>query len=61
MKEQKYIVVLGGGESGVGAAYLAKDQGYDVFVSDNGPIAENYKNELEELGISFEENQHNRR
>ena len=52
------LVILGAGESGVGAAYLAKQQGYDVFVSDFGEIAEKYKNQLLEWNISFEEKQH---
>jgi UDP-N-acetylmuramoylalanine--D-glutamate ligase len=56
--ESKKIVILGAGESGVGAAYLAAQQGYDVFVSDFGVIAENYKKQLEEWDIRFEENKH---
>jgi UDP-N-acetylmuramoylalanine--D-glutamate ligase len=52
------LVVLGAGESGVGAAYLAQQQGYDVFVSDFGSIADNYKKRLQEWNIPFEENQH---
>ncbi|WP_255485078.1 UDP-N-acetylmuramoyl-L-alanine--D-glutamate ligase [Mucilaginibacter sp. X5P1] len=52
------IVVLGAGESGVGAAYLAQQQGYDVFVSDFGAIATNYKKQLEDWKIAFEEKQH---
>src|ERR1700744_1941272 len=52
------IVILGAGESGVGAAYLAKQQGYDVFVSDFGAIADNYKKQLRDWNIRFEENQH---
>ncbi|MGF7037960.1 UDP-N-acetylmuramoyl-L-alanine--D-glutamate ligase [Mucilaginibacter lappiensis] len=52
------IVVLGAGESGVGAAYLAQQQGYDVFVSDFGAIAGNYKKQLQDWNIRFEENQH---
>ncbi len=52
------IVVLGAGESGVGAAYLAQQQGYDVFVSDFGPIATNYKKQLQDWKIPFEEKQH---
>jgi len=52
------IVVLGAGESGVGAAYLAQKQGYDVFVSDFGAIADKYKKQLEDWNISFEEKQH---
>lgn len=52
------IVVLGGGESGFGAAYLAKKRGLEVFLSDKGPIRENYKKLLIENEIEFEENQH---
>lgn len=52
------IAILGAGESGVGAAYLAKQQGYDVFVSDFGAIASNYKEQLQGWNILFEENQH---
>jgi len=52
------IVVLGAGESGVGAAYLALQRGYDVFVSDFGGIAANYKKQLEDWNIRFEENKH---
>ncbi len=52
------LVVLGAGESGVGAAVLAKDKGFDVFVSDKGSIAEHYKATLVAEGIAFEELQH---
>jgi UDP-N-acetylmuramoylalanine--D-glutamate ligase len=52
------IVVLGAGESGTGAALLAKAKGLDVFVSDAGPIAEKYKQVLRNEGIAFEENGH---
>jgi UDP-N-acetylmuramoylalanine--D-glutamate ligase len=52
------IVVLGGGESGIGAAMLAQKQGFDVFVSDFGSISNRYKEELTGLKITFEENQH---
>jgi UDP-N-acetylmuramoylalanine--D-glutamate ligase len=54
----KRIVILGSGESGVGSAILAKEKGYDVFVSDFGKIAENYKSELLKENIVFEEGQH---
>lgn len=54
----KKLVILGAGESGVGAALLGKQQGYDVWVSDSGTIANAYKKELEELEISYEENVH---
>src|ERR1700743_2338554 len=52
------IAILGAGESGVGAAYLAQQQGSDVFVSDFGAIADSYKKQLQEWNIRFEENQH---
>ncbi len=55
---KKRIVILGGGESGVGAAILAKKNGYDVFVSDQGSLKENYRNDLKEAGIDFEEGAH---
>ena len=54
----KRIVVLGGGISGVGAAVLANKNGYDVFVSDNGVIADNYKRVLLNNGIDWEEGGH---
>lgn len=52
------IVVLGGGESGFGAAYLAKKKGLEVFLSDKGLIKDDYKNLLIDAGIKFEEGQH---
>ncbi len=52
------LVVLGGGESGVGAAVLGKQKGYRIFVSDKGAIAKNYKEVLLHHKIDFEENQH---
>lgn len=54
----KRLVILGGGESGVGTAILGKKQGFDVFVSDFGIITERYKNVLKENNIAFEDNQH---
>lgn len=54
----KKIVVLGGGESGVGAAILAKKHGFDVFLSDNGVLQERYKDELKAHNIMFEEKEH---
>ena len=44
--KKKVLVVLGGGESGVGAALLGKAKGYEVFVSDNGKIKKAYKDVL---------------
>ncbi|MDY0987058.1 UDP-N-acetylmuramoyl-L-alanine--D-glutamate ligase [Flavobacterium sp. CFBP9031] len=52
------LVVLGGGESGVGTAILGKKQGYDVFVSDFGKIKESYKEVLIINKIAWEEEQH---
>jgi len=54
------IVILGAGESGTGAALLAKAKGVSVFVSDNGAISEINKAELIKAGIDFEENQHSK-
>ncbi len=54
----KKLVILGAGESGVGAALLAKQKGYNVFVSDAGAIKENYKQELIDNKIDFEEGHH---
>ena len=52
------IVVLGGGESGVGAAILAKVKGFDVFLSDNGEIAGHYVDDLRKWDIPFEQGGH---
>jgi UDP-N-acetylmuramoylalanine--D-glutamate ligase len=52
------IVVLGGGESGCGAAVLAQQKGYSVFVSDIGKIKDKYKNVLKQKGIEWEELHH---
>ncbi|HEY8388024.1 MAG TPA: UDP-N-acetylmuramoyl-L-alanine--D-glutamate ligase [Parasegetibacter sp.] len=54
------VVILGAGESGVGAAILARKNGYDVFVSDSGSIKEVYKKELRDHQIEFEEAKHSR-
>lgn len=56
--KHKKMVVLGAGESGTGAAILAKKQGLDVFVSDSGPIKEKYKKLLNKHKIEFEEKNH---
>src|SRR5690606_29783217 len=53
-----FLAILGAGESGVGAAILGKDKGFDVFVSDKGVIGEGYKTTLQQEGIAFEEQQH---
>lgn len=58
MNSQKTIVVLGAGESGVGAAILAKSKGFQVFVSDKGKIGTNYYKTLIEYDIPFEEGKH---
>ena len=52
------IVVLGGGESGVGSAVLAKVKGFDVFLSDMGKVSEKYAEILNEWEIPFEEGKH---
>lgn len=52
------LVILGGGESGVGTAILGKKKGYDVFVSDFGKIKDNYKDVLINNGIAWEEETH---
>ena len=52
------IVVLGGGESGVGSAVLAKVKGFDVFLSDMGKISEDYAAVLNEWNIPYEEGKH---
>ncbi|MBK9735736.1 MAG: UDP-N-acetylmuramoyl-L-alanine--D-glutamate ligase [Saprospiraceae bacterium] len=54
----KSVAILGAGESGVGAALLAKKHGLDVYISDSGSIAEHYKKELIELHIPFGEGGH---
>ena len=53
-----HIVILGAAESGVGAALLAQAKGHTVFVSDRGPIQANYRTQLTQAGIEFEENGH---
>lgn len=52
------IVILGGGESGVGAAILSYTKGYDTFLSDSGTISPKYKSRLNEYGIEWEEGKH---
>ena len=58
MSNTKKIIILGGGESGVGAAILAKKKGFDVFLSDFAEIKPQYKAMLNENGIDFEEKTH---
>ena len=52
------LVILGGGESGVGAAILGAKQGFEVFVSDFGEIKDEYKAVLDQHGLKYEEKQH---
>lgn len=52
------IVVMGGGESGVGSAVLAQAKGFEVFLSDSGTLQQKYKAELDTHGIAFEEGGH---
>lgn len=54
----KRLVILGGGESGVGTALLGKDKGFEVFVSDFGTIQAKYKDVLKHQAIEWEERQH---
>ena len=54
----KRIVVLGAGESGSGAAILAKEKGFDVFVSDCGTISEPYRALLDQNGVAWEDGKH---
>jgi UDP-N-acetylmuramoylalanine--D-glutamate ligase len=54
----KKIVILGGGESGVGAALLAKAKGFEVFLSDKGLLSDKYKETLSQNQIPFEEGEH---
>lgn len=56
--ENKHISILGAGESGVGAAILAKKQGWNVFVSDFGSIKQEFKEELDANELKWEEGQH---
>jgi UDP-N-acetylmuramoylalanine--D-glutamate ligase len=55
---KKRVVILGAGESGVGAALLATRQGYEVFVSDAGKISDQYRAELDSNKIMYEESGH---
>jgi UDP-N-acetylmuramoylalanine--D-glutamate ligase len=58
MMPKNKLVVLGGGESGVGAAILGVKEGFEVFVSDIGAIKDQYKLVLQQRGIKFEELKH---
>lgn len=55
---KKNMVILGGGESGIGSALLASKKGYNVFLSDGGMIGERWKAELSLSTIEFEESRH---
>ena len=55
---KKRMVIIGAGESGTGAAILAKDRGMDVFLSDSGKISPHYREILEREGIAYEEGSH---
>ena len=48
------LTILGGGESGIGAALLGVQKGYDVFLSDSGALQEAYKTVLEKQNIAYE-------
>lgn len=54
----KRLVILGAGESGVGAALLGHEYGYEVFVSDSGPVKAHYQVELDKFSIPYEMGQH---
>ena len=56
--EKKSLVILGGGESGVGAAVLGAQKGFEVFLSDFGKIQPEYQEILNTRGFQFEELQH---
>ena len=55
------IVILGGGESGWGAAVLAQKKGFEVFLSDSGNISTKYKNLLNQYNINWEDGGHSER
>jgi UDP-N-acetylmuramoylalanine--D-glutamate ligase len=55
---KRKLVILGAGESGVGAALLGRQQGWEVFVTDGGTIKDEFKESLQHAGISYEEGQH---
>lgn len=58
MAPQQKLIILGGGESGTGAALLGKSKGFDVFLSDKNPLQEKYRNILTGAAIPFEEGGH---
>ena len=55
---KRHITILGAGESGVGAAILAKKMGWNVFVSDFGKVKPSFATELDDLGVKWEQGQH---
>ncbi|GAA4437613.1 UDP-N-acetylmuramoyl-L-alanine--D-glutamate ligase [Ravibacter arvi] len=59
MASQQKLIILGGGESGTGAALLGQAKGFEVFLSDKSPLQEKYRNILVSHGIAFEEGSHN--
>jgi len=61
MEKRQRIVILGAGESGTGSAILAKQQGYDVFVSDSGPVKQRFRDILDENKIMYEAGGHTER
>ena len=52
------LVILGGGESGAGAAYLGQKKGFEVFLSDKGNLKEKYAQHLSDWGVEFEQGKH---
>ena len=56
--EKMKVVILGGGESGVGAALLARSKGFSVFLSDQGKLKEHYQDQLRSQSIPFESEKH---
>lgn len=58
MNDKKYIAILGAGESGTGAAMLAKKLGWEIFLSDKGEIKSEYRNKLDKAGIDYESGKH---
>src|SRR5205085_1889898 len=58
LEAERLLIILGGGESGVGAALLGKQKGYKVFLSDGGSLKESYKQELIDNNMEFEEGGH---
>ncbi len=50
---KKKLIILGGGESGVGAALLGKKEGYDVLLMDESSLKDGYRNELKNAGLIF--------